>query len=71
MKLLLRVFAVSARKGLLDRRFLEKGEAPVYGKPPFDDGYEPLYGEGNPDLGLHRILGGPIEGLDSQVLLDP
>jgi hypothetical protein len=25
----------------------------------------------DPDLSLHRILAGPVEGLDAQVLLDP
>ena len=27
--------------------------------------------DSNPDLGENGILGGPVEGLDSQVLLDP
>ena len=36
-----------------------------------DDGNEDIGGYGAPDLGLHRILAGAEELLDSQMLLDP
>ncbi len=40
-------------------------------EPLLDDGNQHIHRDGGPDLGLHRILGGPVEGLDPQVLLDP
>ena len=36
-----------------------------------DDGHQHVDRHGNPDLGLHSVLAGPVEGLDSEVLLDP
>jgi len=36
-----------------------------------NDRDEDVGGDGNPDLGLDGVLGGPIERLDAQVLLDP
>ena len=36
-----------------------------------DDGDEHINADGNPDLGLHRVLGSAEERLDPQVLLDP
>jgi len=36
-----------------------------------DNGYKHINGNGNPDLGLHRILRGPIKCFDPKVLLDP
>ena len=36
-----------------------------------DNGYQHIDGDGNPDLSLDCVLGGPVEGLDPQVLLDP
>jgi len=36
-----------------------------------DDSYQHVDGDGDPDLGLDRILGGTIKCLDPQVLLDP
>ena len=36
-----------------------------------DDGDENINRNGDPDLGLHRILAGAVEGLDSKVLFDP
>jgi len=35
------------------------------------EGQQNVHADGNPDLGLHRIFGGAIEGLDSKVLFDP
>ena len=40
-------------------------------KPFFNDGHQYINGDRNPDLSFHGVLGGPIEGLDPQVLLDP
>ena len=37
----------------------------------FDNGYQHVNCNGNPDLGLDGILGGAIKGLDTKVLLDP
>ena len=36
-----------------------------------DNSYQDINADGNPDLGLHSILGDPKKCLDSQVLLDP
>jgi hypothetical protein len=36
-----------------------------------DNGYQHIYADGNPGLGLSCILGGLVESLDSQVLFDP
>jgi hypothetical protein len=36
-----------------------------------DHGHEDINGHGDPDLSLHRVLAGAVEGHDSQVLLDP
>jgi len=36
-----------------------------------DDRDEDVNGNSDPDLGLHGVRAGPIEGLDSEVLLDP
>ncbi len=36
-----------------------------------DDGDEQLDGDGDPDLGLDRVLGSAEERLDAQVLFDP
>ncbi len=37
----------------------------------FDDGDQHVDSNGNPNLGLHRVGGGAVEGLDAEVLLDP
>jgi len=37
----------------------------------FDDGHKDIHGDGNPDLGFHGILRGPIKSLDAEMLLDP
>ena len=36
-----------------------------------DNSDKDIHGDGNPDLSLHRIFGSTVEGLDSQMLLDP
>ncbi len=36
-----------------------------------DDSYEYIVGDGDPDLRLHGVLAGAIEGLDAEVLLGP
>ena len=36
-----------------------------------NDGDEHVNADGDPDLGLHRVLGGAEERLDPRVLLDP
>ena len=36
-----------------------------------DDRHQHIHGHGDPDLRLNRVLGGAVEALDSQVLLDP
>jgi len=36
-----------------------------------DDGHQDVNRDRDPDLGLHGILAGAVEGLDPQVLLDP
>src|SRR5437763_1433183 len=40
-------------------------------KPLFDDRYQDVDRDGDPDLSLDRILGSPEESLDAQMLLDP
>src|SRR5258708_33709960 len=37
----------------------------------FDDGDEHVDRDGDPDLGLHSVLGGAEETLDTEMLLDP
>lgn len=60
--------------------FLKKGEtenledfaeAPVERELLLQDGHEHVDADGDPDLGVHRVLGGPVERLDPQVLFDP
>ena len=67
-------------KCLKKRGFLEKREAqnlqnfvqaPVELEFLLDDGHQDVDADGDPDLRLHGVLGGAIEGLDAQVLLDP
>lgn len=36
-----------------------------------NDGDKDIGGDGDPDLGLYRIVGSAVEGLDSEMLLDP
>ena len=40
-------------------------------EPFLDDGDQDIHRDGDPYLGLDRILGGSKERLDPQVLLDP
>jgi len=35
-----------------------------------DDRHQYINADRNPDLGLHRIVGGSVKGFDAQVLLD-
>jgi len=67
-------------KYLIQRVLLEKGdaqnlrdfaEAPVELQFLLQDGDEHVNADGAPDLGLHRVRGGPVERIDPQVLLDP
>ena len=37
----------------------------------FDDRHQHVDRDGNPDLCLHGIVAGAIEGFDTKVLLDP
>ena len=37
----------------------------------FDDGYQDIHRDGDPDLSFDSIVGGPVERFDAQVLLDP
>jgi hypothetical protein len=37
----------------------------------FDDCHQHINGDGNPDLGLDRIVAGAIESFDSEMLFDP
>jgi len=37
----------------------------------FDDGHKDINGDGDPDLGFHRILRSPVKNLDAEMLLDP
>lgn len=46
-------------------------EAHVQPQLLLDDGHQNIDREGNPDLRLHCVLGGTIEGLDPQMLFDP
>ncbi len=70
----------SFRKYLCNRNFLEKCNAEnlqdfaqTHRDFQFllDDRYQDVDADGNPDLGLHCILGGAEKGFDTQVLLDP
>ncbi len=53
------------------------GQRGEFQKSPAGLGFEldphqkQISGQGGPDLDQHRILGGPIKGLNFQVLLDP
>src|ERR1700730_6401603 len=67
-------------KGLKNRRFLEKPQAqnlqnlvqaPVELEFLLDDRDQDVGADGNPDLGLHGVLGRAIKGFDAQMLLDP
>ena len=67
-------------KRLINRLLLEKrntqnledfAQAAVDAKFFLDDGDQDVNGDRNPDLASYRILTGAVEGLDSQVLLDP
>jgi len=40
-------------------------------EPFLDDGYEQVHRDRDPELRLHRVLGGAEEAMDSQMLLDP
>ena len=40
-------------------------------EPFLDDGHKQVYRDRDPELRLHRVLGGTEEALDSQMLLDP
>ena len=37
----------------------------------FEDGRQQVHADGDPDLGLHRVVRVAVEGFDSQMLLDP
>ena len=37
----------------------------------FHDGHQHVHADGNPELGLHRVFAGAVEGFDPQMLLDP
>jgi hypothetical protein len=45
--------------------------ASVQGEPLFDDGDQDLDRDGDPDLGLRRILGRPEEAFDRQMPINP
>jgi hypothetical protein len=71
---------VWAREHLKNRGFLEQGDAqdlqdfvkaPWDAKFLFQNGCQHLDADGDPNLSLHRVLGIPVEGFDSQMLLDP
>ena len=68
------------RKCLCHRHFLEEGdgenleqsvEGGVQGKALLDDCDENIDRNRDPDLGFHGIVGGAVELLDPQMLLDP
>ena len=72
--------AIHRSKYLTNLFPLEKGdaqnlqdfaEAPVELEYLLQDGREHVDADGDPDLGLHGVGGGPVERLDSQVLYDP
>ena len=69
-----------SRKYLIHRDFFEQGDAENlqdFAETSLDfqflleDGHEQVNADGNPDLGLDRVGGGSIEGLDPKVLFDP
>ena len=60
------VFSKSSRS-----KSVELVEAGVRAETVADDRYQHANRHRDPDLGLHRVLAGPEERLDSQVLLDP
>ena len=43
----------------------------VQAKLLLDDCYQDIDADGDPDLRPHSVLGGAVEALDAQVLLDP
>src|SRR5487761_638397 len=40
-------------------------------EPLFENGHQDIGRDGDPNLGLHGVLGGTVESFDAQVLLDP
>ena len=46
-------------------------EAPIDMEPLLDDRHQHIDRDGDPDLSLHRVLGGAEKRLDAQVLFDP
>lgn len=64
----------------MDRYFLKNVDAQNLQNPTevftksmhlIETGHHEVDANGDPDLGLHRVLGGSVERLDSEVLLDP
>ena len=62
------------------RDFLERGDAQdlenrvqtgLQVQWLFEDRDEHVHGDGDPELGLHGVCGGAVEGLDPKVLLEP
>ena len=67
------------RKSVMQGHFLEQGDTQdlencveTLRQPEalLQDRDEHVHSDRNPDLGLHGVLGGAVEGLDPQVLLD-
>ena len=46
-------------------------ECSLDSEPLLDDRHQHVYGDGNPDLSFHGVLGCAIERLDSKILFDP
>ena len=80
MAIVVAVLGVFLREGLKKRRFFKKRhaenlqdfvQAAVEFEFLLDDGHQDVDADGDPNLRLHGVLGGAIEGFDAQVLLDP
>jgi hypothetical protein len=46
-------------------------ECSLYTELLFDDRHQHIYGDGNPDLSFHGVLGRSVERLDPKILFDP
>ena len=80
MSMTFRILCFIDRKSLKKRGFLEQGqtqdlqdfaEGPVETQFTFHDRDQDVDADCDPNLRLHGVRTGAVEGFDSQVLLDP
>ena len=63
------------KRGFFEKRHAQNlqnvAEASLDLQFAFDDGDEHVDADGDPDLGLHRVVGVAVESFDPQILFDP